>query len=82
MVPGIAMKNPVIATRAPSFTLGRFPVNRGTLRSPSGCVSSSLRWHGDGRSYTLEMAGPPSLEKQREVLLGIARSIVDVTPPP
>jgi hypothetical protein len=71
----------VVAMRSPSFMLGRFPVNRGTLRTPSGCVSASLRWHGDGFSYALELAGPLSLQDQRDLLVKVAQSIVDSTPP-
>ncbi len=70
----------VVATAPQTVSIGRFSGNSGGLLTPSGCVSASLSWHGEGRSFKLQMLGPLSLDEQRSYLLGIARSIESVTP--
>ena len=70
----------VYATPPPDLTIGKFPAVWGGLRSPSGCVSVALMWHGVGHQYSLRMAGPLSESEQREVLEHLARSIEGATP--
>ena len=70
----------VVATPPQAIAIGRFFGNAGALRSPSGCVSASLSWHGEGKSFSLKIIGPMSLQRQRDVLLDLARSIEVATP--
>jgi len=70
----------VVSSAGPSVMLGQLPAWRGGLRSPSGCVSASLTWHDAGVKYSLTVAGPLSLSGQRDLLVSIARSIVDAAP--
>jgi hypothetical protein len=65
----------IVGTGPSTLTIGGYPGHTGGLRSPSGCVSATLGWHGDGRSASLHIAGPMSLEQQRAALLDLANSI-------
>lgn len=66
--------------RLPNRTVGRFPATSGGLRAPSGCVSASLGWLADGTSFSLSIAGPLSLARQRELLIDVAQSIESAVP--
>ena len=68
------------AAPPPTVDIGRFRGNTGGFKTPSGCVSATLRWDGDGVNYSLAIVGPESLAQQRQLLLAIARSIAAVTP--
>ena len=46
-----------------------------SLRSPSGCVSSTLSWKDDRKLYRLEIAGPLDMERQRATLMEIGRAL-------
>ena len=70
----------LVATPPQTVAIGRFFGNAGALRSPSGCASASLSWHGEGKSFSLTIFGPLSLQQQREVLLDLARSIEMAAP--
>jgi hypothetical protein len=58
-----------------TLKVGRYLASAGGMRSPSGCVSASLAWDGDGTQYSLRVVGPLALEAQRELLLETASSI-------
>ncbi len=70
----------IAAAPATTVKIGRFLGNAGGFKTPSGCVSATLRWDGGGVNYSLKIAGPKSLVQQRQLLLDIARSIAAVTP--
>ena len=46
-----------------------------SLRSPSGCVSTTLSWKDDRKLYRLEIAGPLDIDRQRATLMEIGRSL-------
>lgn len=70
----------IAAIPQPSLKVGRWPGNHSALRTPSGCVSASLGWFGNGVSYSLKVVGPLSLKEQQALLLKVARSIDLATP--
>ena len=72
----------VVATPPQTIAIGRFSGHTGGLRSPSGCVSATLSWHGEGMSFSLKAFGSPSLQQQRDLLLELGRSIESATPRP
>jgi hypothetical protein len=51
------------------------PATMSGLRSPSGCIQSSLAWYDQRKSYALRLAGPLDLQRQRAVLMEVAQSI-------
>jgi hypothetical protein len=53
--------------------VGARPATVGGLRSPSGCIASSLGWYDERRSYALQLVGPLDLSRQRAVLMEVAR---------
>ena len=46
-----------------------------SLRSPSGCVSTTLSWKDDRKLYRIEIAGPLDMERQRATLMEIGGSL-------
>ena len=55
--------------------MGTHRATLGGVKGPSGCVATKLSWHDDRRQYSLEVAGPVSLEEQRATLMQAAKSI-------
>jgi len=51
------------------------PATVSGLRSPSGCIESSLAWYDARKSYALRLVGPLELQRQRAVLMEVAQSI-------
>jgi hypothetical protein len=51
------------------------PAGLFSLRSPSGCVSTTLSWADDRKLYRLEIVGPLQMERQRATLKEIADSL-------
>lgn len=51
------------------------PAGLFSLRSRSGCVSTTLSWADESKLYRLEIVGPLPLERQRETLTRIAESV-------
>jgi len=55
--------------------VNQHPATMSGLRSPSGCIESSLAWYDQRKSYTLRLVGPIELQRQRAVLMEVAQSI-------
>jgi hypothetical protein len=51
------------------------PATISGLRSPSGCIASSLAWYDQRKAYALRLVGPLELQRQRAVLMEVAQSI-------
>lgn len=51
------------------------PAGTFSLRSPTGCVSTTLSWKDDRKLYRLEIVGPLDMASQRAQLMRIAESI-------
>ena len=45
------------------------------LRSPSGCISTTLSWKDDNKLYRIELVGPMDAEQQRATLMQIGEAI-------
>ena len=56
-------------------SVGGKPAGLFSLRSPSGCASTTLSWKDDRKLYRLEIVGPLDIEGQRATLTRIAESL-------
>jgi hypothetical protein len=56
-------------------TIGGRPAGLHGLRSPSGCVSTTLSWKDDNKLWRIEIVGPLSIEKQRTTVMQIGEAI-------
>lgn len=56
-------------------TVGARSAGLFSLRSPSGCVSTTLSWKDDRKLYRLEIVGPLDMQAQRAQVTRIAESI-------
>lgn len=51
------------------------PAGLFSMRSPSGCVSTTLSWKDDRKLYRLELVGPLDIEAQRKALVDIGEAL-------
>jgi hypothetical protein len=56
-------------------TIAGKPAGMFSLRSPSGCVSTTLSWKDDRKLYRLEIVGPLDIDQQRATVMRIAESL-------
>jgi hypothetical protein len=56
-------------------TVAGKPAGLFSLRSPSGCVSTTLSWKDDRKLYRLEIVGPLDIESQRAALTRLGESL-------
>jgi len=56
-------------------TIGSIPAWEGGIRSPSGCVKSTLNWTVDDLNFSLMIVGPLTWESQKALLMQIAASV-------
>ena len=63
--------NPDVSNR----TIGGRPAGLHGLRSPSGCVSTTLSWKDDNKLWRIEVVGPLSVEQQRATVMQIGEAI-------
>lgn len=52
------------------------PAGLFSMRSPSGCVSTTLSWKDERKLYRLEVVGPAGMDRQRAIVTQIGEAIV------